>query len=196
MTDRKDFKRRVRERQARTGESYTTARAQVEARRPGAVPVVETVDVAEAAARLGLRCHVVIASTLLDQVDGELVLERIRDALIATDSDPATDLMRAVALRGEQPLGARREALLAGRLRDWNDPELRRFVARARAGIGGVSERHHALALAIRDVMVLCWLTTWPVRDRDDRSAALYISTVDGNDEAIVLSIRARRSAP
>jgi hypothetical protein len=196
MTDRKDFKRRVRERQARTGESYTTARMQVESRRPGAVPVVETIDVAEAAARLGLRCHVVIASTLLDLLDGELVLERIRDALIGTDSDPATELMRAVALRGENPLGVRRHPLMAGRLRDWNDPELRQFIARARAGIGGVSERHHVLALTIRDVMALCWLTTWPVNGPDDRTPALYVSTVDGNDEAIVLSIRARRSAP
>jgi hypothetical protein len=187
MTDRKDFKRRVRERQARTGESYTTARMQVESRRPGAVPVVETVDVGEAARALGLRCHVVIASTLLDLLDAELVLGRIRDALIGTDSDPATELMRAVALRGEHPLGVRRHALMAGRLRDWNDGDLRRFLTRARAGIGGVSERHHVLALTIRDVAVLCWLTTWPVNGPDDRTPALFLTTFEGALDGLIV---------
>ena len=71
MTAKKDFKRRVRERQAKTGESYTAARAQVMAQagstdaavlestaeskaesKPSAISVVELVDASEEARSL------------------------------------------------------------------------------------------------------------------------------------------------
>src|SRR5687768_13164633 len=96
MTAKRDFKKRVRRRQAATGESYTAARARVLAERPGsvaepaaaaaatrpsAVPVLELVDVTEAAEALGLRCRATMAMPLARQLGVTTALTRLRDAL-------------------------------------------------------------------------------------------------------------------
>ncbi len=69
MTAKKDLKRRVRERQAQTGESYVTARRHVVAQAPEpespkrpVIHVDEMHDITEAAAKLGWRCRVVISA--------------------------------------------------------------------------------------------------------------------------------------
>lgn len=152
MTAKKDLKRLVRERQQRTGESYVTARRNVLARaegqeqdaeeRPPAIPVVEMISLTEAAQKLGMKCRVVIASTLAQCADPGAVLERVRDALLSTEDDPGTRALRAAVFRGEVPVAADRE--LAARIL-----EARRFVARALAGIGGVSENGNLLALHV-----------------------------------------------
>jgi hypothetical protein len=68
MTKRRDLKRRVRERQEKTGESYVTARRHVlvdpaengpAPASPGtAIPVVEMITLTEHATRLGMKCRV------------------------------------------------------------------------------------------------------------------------------------------
>ena len=55
MTDRRDFKRRVRARQAHTGESYMVALQHVRAQRPPRVPMIELVDLTPVGKALGLR---------------------------------------------------------------------------------------------------------------------------------------------
>lgn len=171
MTRKKDLKRRVRARQQRTGEPYTAARRAVlegaptetDAEPPGAGPtaparppfqVVEMDDCTTAAAAAGLRCTAAVARELAEQVDVAAALRRLRAALDATADDPAFEQLRAVALRGERPRRARPPD-------GW--PEgLRRFMARARAGIGGVSEGGTMLALQVEGargmVTMLCHL--------------------------------------
>jgi hypothetical protein len=91
MTAKRDFKRRVRERQARTGERYTTARRHALAARaselPTAVPVVQLHDVSSEGARLGFRCQIVIAPVLSERAATPVVLAGLRDALIAAPGD-------------------------------------------------------------------------------------------------------------
>jgi hypothetical protein len=151
--------------------------------RTDAVQVIETIDASEEAARLGLRCHVALSSALVERLDRTLVLERIRDALVGTDSDPGTELLRAVALRGEHPRSLDPTGVSALRSVNWRGGELRRFLARARAGIGGVNERGDGLALVIRDVAVLCWLASWPIHGPRVRGPALFITTLDAGLE-------------
>lgn len=152
MTRKRDLKRLVRERQEKTGESYTTARRRVIARgsppppapppQGSTIPVVEMISLSAEARRLGLRCRVAIASTLAARVDPTAVLERVRDALRATADDPGTGPLRAAALRGEaiDCSGWPRRAGLRG---------VRQFVARALAGIGGVSDEGNMMALPV-----------------------------------------------
>jgi transcriptional regulator of aromatic amino acid metabolism len=160
MTAKKDLKKRVRERAARTGESYTTAREHVVGKvARGGFLVVETRDLSEEAARLGIRCPVRMFAELARRVDSSAVLVRLRDVLRATEQDPGTELLRAVVLRGAQP-----ELPLAYRsVTGGGDEE---FAARARAGIGGVSERGTTLALPVAGrkgfEMVVCELCLSP----------------------------------
>jgi hypothetical protein len=139
MTDKRDLKRRVRDRQAHTGESYMTALRNVRGASPGtnAVPVVELIDLTEIAAPLGIKCGIKMVPALVDLVDAAAMLTRLRDALITTVNDPQLGLFRSVVLAGERPWVP--EA--------FRDP--RPFYARVRAGIGGVSESGRMLALAV-----------------------------------------------
>jgi hypothetical protein len=149
MTRKKDLKRHVRARQQRTGESYVAARRAVLADRDapppapttGTIDVVEMDDCTELAHSLGFRCSVAIARHLAAQVAAPSALARLREVLLGTLDDPAFDAFRAVALRGERPVRPR----LALR---WPD-ELRRFVARVRVGVGGVSEGGTIVAIPV-----------------------------------------------
>lgn len=137
MTARRDLKRRVRERQARTGESYMTALRHVLDNRP-AVPVVELIDITDIAAALGIACRARLTPTLADRIDAASALRQLRDALVATLRDPALDLMRRVVLGGESPS-----------IKPTSIDVTRRFMTRVRAGIGGVAEHGRLLALAV-----------------------------------------------
>lgn len=159
MTDRRDFKKRVRERQAATGENYTTARAQVLAQRPrAAVPVVEMIDASAQARLLGLSCAVLVAQPVIEQIELIRLLSRLRDALIACEGDPRAERMRAIALHGAPPP---REPVVLGEARF---AETQRFYARARAGLGGFSARGQLLALHLDGVAVVC--SFWPRSNR------------------------------
>jgi hypothetical protein len=138
MTVKRDLKRRVRERQGRTGESYMTALRHVLDQRPSVVPVVEMIELSEVAAAMGIQCRVRMAPVLADRIDAVGALRRLREALIATERDRAFDLMRRVVLHGEAPV-MRPHSFDAGR----------RFQARVRAGIGGISEHGRMLALMV-----------------------------------------------
>jgi hypothetical protein len=155
MTAKRDLKRRVRERAARTGESYVTARRHVvqaddapaaalapaPAKSAPAMEVVELLDLTADAAQLGLRCRVFMPPSIAAAADPAVVLARLRDVLVGTEGDPLTARLRAVALAGKPSPApsARRPDLTA----------LRRFFQRARAGLGGVSDDGSALALPI-----------------------------------------------
>lgn len=160
MTAKRDLKKHVRERQARTGEAYVTALRHVLAARDGGgdpVPVVEMEDVSAAAQDCGLRFRAVMFPGLRRRVDPKAALTRLRQVLDETGEDPAFEPLRAVLLGGEW-----RQAELDGA----DILRARQFLERARAGVGGVSEGGTRVALQIegRDgpELVLFVLRLWP----------------------------------
>jgi hypothetical protein len=140
MTEKRDLKRLVRERQARTGESYVTALRQVQAQKQPTIAVVELVDLTEIGAPLGYKRRIWCTPTLLAQLDAVATLTRFRDLLLATGRDRNFDLMRDVALRGLTPQAPR--ARMA-------NTEMVDFLARARAGLGGVSGSGRMVAVNV-----------------------------------------------
>jgi hypothetical protein len=170
MTAKRDLKRRVRERQGRTGESYMTALRQVLDQRPSVVPVVELIELSEVAAAMGIACRVRMAPVLADRIDAVGALRRLREALIATERDPAFSLFRQVVLHGESP-AVRTSGHHAGR----------RFLARVRAGIGGISEHGRLLGLVVNGrhspemIVFMLWLT--PVGYTQYRPSLVLTST-------------------
>lgn len=187
MTDRRDLKRRIRARMAKTGESYTTARKHVleagdeappaPAAPASRVPVIEMFEVTELAARVGLRCEVAFSSSVPPRLDRERVLARIRDALLGTEADPQTEVLRAGVLRGE----------LAGKLKAaGSHPVLemyrgtRQFLKRAAAGIGGVSEGGTLLALVVDEQPIVCVLSRRGRVGEPPGDPWLMVTTPDG----------------
>lgn len=170
MTDKKDLKRRIRERMAKTGESYTAARQHVIARVPSSAPaeptprpaeptpppaapnppfdVVEPLVLDELTASLGFRCAVRVFPAFAAQVAPARVLITLRDSLLATEGDASTQTVRAVAFRGE-PLESSAE------VRAGNMDLLRQYLERVRAGIAGPSPLGTMLALSVEGTMVL-----------------------------------------
>jgi len=121
MTVKRDFKRRVRQRQARTGESYVTARRHLLASRPShqddddhdegggpqprRISVVELIDVSDEARRIGLACRVLMFPSLVeriapDRVLAPFVIGRSRVCDVVIDADGVADEHAAVILRG------------------------------------------------------------------------------------------------
>jgi hypothetical protein len=155
MTAKKDLKRRVRDRQEKTGESYVTARRHVLAAAPAepapdessAIDYDEMLDLTARGEALGFACRVYSSTKLGRLVDHESLLHRIRDIVHATTEDPDMAKIRAVTLRGEHPV-------LPARTADWW-AQTRQFVRRAMAGIGGISEAGNMLAFAHDGTMVL-----------------------------------------
>jgi hypothetical protein len=143
MTAKRDLKRRVRERQTRTGESYVTALRHVTAQGnpEPAVPVVELIDLTEVGAPLGFKCKIWMFPGLARRIDAAAALERLRAILVALERDPELDRMRDLALRGV--------CAAPGRLDLEELEDYRRFLERTRAGLGGVSPRGNMIAFHV-----------------------------------------------
>jgi hypothetical protein len=181
MTKKHDLKRRVRDRQAQTGESYTAARRQVigeadvpdgpdEATSDSKVPVFELVDATEPAAKLGFKCRILMFPSLVEAVAPGVVLDTLHKLLVTTTGDPETARIWSVAIGGfERP---------RGRVAVRSLEATQRFLARAQAGLGGASEDGSMLAIHVAGkggvVPVLC--THWP------HKTALVLAVIDGTD--------------
>ncbi|HTJ42793.1 MAG TPA: hypothetical protein VL463_11905 [Kofleriaceae bacterium] len=122
------------------------------AQAPAPAIAVEEMLALSSAAAVGFRCDVLASSRLLAALSEARLLERIRDALIATDQDPALAVLRSVAFHALRPAGGKLDA------RWWD--QTRRFGERVRAGIGGVIERGDMMAMHIDGVFVLCTATS------------------------------------
>lgn len=180
MTAKRDLKKRVRERQAKTGESYTAARRHVLAAKPAndapepepaaagdspptsPIPVDSLVDHSALATSVGLRCKILMTAKLAEALDPARVLIGLREVLLATLRDPATDLLRAVGLHGDATTASHTRA---------RDPRQTNFVARLRAGFGATSSDGHALGFHLDGTTIVC--SVWR------RSPALVLCTLD-----------------
>jgi len=184
MTAKRDLKKRVRDRQAKTGESYTAALRHVLAAKPeetddttipapatgGPQPVTPStpiavdalVDLTATASSVGLRCNILMTEALADALDPKRILLELRLALLTTVRDPTTDLLRAIALHGDTtsaPLGRAR------------DPRQVHFLARVRAGASAISSDGRALGFHIDGVAIVC--SIWR------RQATLVVTTLE-----------------
>jgi hypothetical protein len=130
MTKKKDLKRRVRERQAKTGESYTAALAQVRGPRISAVP-----EATKEAQGAGLRCKAFVSERLRQGGDLPALFLRVREMLEALGAPACGPL-----LRGELSPGRIPDAVRLG-------VEARRFLSEVRAGARGVSRDGRLFAL-------------------------------------------------
>ncbi len=175
MTQQRDLKRRVRDRQAQTGESYMTALRQVQAQKPPAFPVVELVDLTEIGAALGFKCRIVMAPNLTEEIDTTGALMRLRDVLLTRDRDGSLETFRAVVLRGER----RQFRLTQGTFDD-----ARELIQRARAGLGGVSEGGRLLAMHVdgKSGATMVLFTLWLLPDIMPmmREPSLILASLDG----------------
>ena len=176
MTAKRDLKKRVRERQARTGERYTTALAEVLQERPGRVPVLELVELTADAAALGLRCRAAMFPDVAAAVDGASVLARLRDALLATRDDPRLNLLRSALLDGARlPAPARRPLEVVA--------DVHAFRDRVRAGLAGVSDGGTMLALTVEArrggvELVVCRLAAPPPVPGPPRDPLLLLGSL------------------
>jgi len=163
MTRRRDLKRRVRDRQSHTGESYTTALRHVQAQahdpaaeaRPPDLPgvpisVVELVELSELAEVIGLRARVTMAPDLVDQLHVSDALLQIRRAL----HRPELAVMREVLIEG------------AARYHTLEIEDVLRFNRRVERLRPGVSDSGKMAALYLEGVrgrvLVVLWLSLPP----------------------------------
>ena len=132
MTKKKDLKRRVRERQEGTGESYTAALAHIRK-----LPRIEEVpDATREALAAGLSCNAVVSKPLRAAGDLTPLFVRIRETLSALGSSLATRDAIPDAM-----------VLMA---------EARRFLAGVRAGARGLSRDERILAVEWSGIVVVC----------------------------------------
>ncbi|PTL78805.1 hypothetical protein [Vitiosangium sp. GDMCC 1.1324] len=146
MTVKKDLKKRIRERQEKTGESYTTARMHVLNQGPSETPEVRPVvlrEVTPLAEAMGLKGKAFLSSHFPGQLTRP-ALERLREVLLATQGEPATRRMRAVLLRGEPDT----LELVSLALELWG--ETRVFTRDLRLGMRGPSRSGRTLSFELQ----------------------------------------------
>jgi hypothetical protein len=112
-----------------------------------------------------------------------LALARLRAALVGVEDDPALEKLRAVALLGESPRWEGQAMVEEGK----------RFLARARAGIGGVSQGGRLLALPVESkegletILFLVWAGQLL------RPPAMILTSLDGLTVDPILGFAERR---
>lgn len=158
------------------------ARVVPEDRAPTAIPVVELHDMTPHAADLGLRCRVLVGADAL-LIDPRRSLERLRDVLLATASDPALALMRGGVLWGQVPRPLR-----------WGEAELHQYLERVRAGIGGPGPGGWMLAFVVDGETLLAMLSKRRDSGTHDAYPLLYLRGTDklGYDELALAGITLR----
>ena len=160
MTTKKTLKERVRERQQKTGERYTTALAHFRANSE------EPSDITALAREAGLTCTA-SASARLPQARVRPALEALKALLLALGSDTGAAKMAAVLLRGEPgaPVSANgiSEAV-----------EARSFMSGVASGRRGVSANGRCAAFDTEDRTVVATVL-W----HGARPAFLYLAPLD-----------------
>jgi len=145
MTKKKDLKKRVRERKAKTGESYTAALLHVRGPRKGGPLIREAPDATAEAVAEGLRCTAIVSAALRALPDLRPLFARLREMLEALDADACGALLRGEAAPPRIPVIA-------------DVPEARRFLASVRAGSRGLSRDGRLFALSWQGRTVVGWM--------------------------------------
>ncbi|MFL5352075.1 hypothetical protein [Archangium sp.] len=149
MTVKKDLKKRIRERQEKTGESYSTARMHVLNQAPAEAPA-EAPKVSQESLRevtllveaLEMKGQAFLTPGFSEAL-ARPALERLRELLLATRDEPSTRWLRAVLLDGEP------DAVDFGSLaREWG--EARVFMRNLRLGLRGPSRSGRTLSFELR----------------------------------------------
>lgn len=145
MTKKKDLKRRVRERKARTGESYTAALGQIAKK-----PCIESAPSALGEARAeGFRGDAAVSPKLRAMGDLRPLFARLRELLQALDSSACGPLFRGEAAPLRLPKPA--DALLE-----------RDFLSRVRDGERGLGASGRMAALAWNGQVVIAHFSIFP----------------------------------
>jgi hypothetical protein len=135
--------------------------------------VVEMIDVTEDARAAGFACTVKLSQALARAIEPKHALARLHRVLVDTADDPSMSMLRAVGLRAERPPRPRTED-------GWMDHR-KQFVARMRAGIGGVSDSGATLALPADGrhglVMMVCQVGAGLMRPAEPPT--IMFTTVD-----------------
>ena len=173
MTKHKTLKQRVRERQAKTGERYTTALAHLQAHRRGAL-TAEPFDATRLARERGFACTASVSEKLSRGPQPErrvrAVLDALKALLLALDGDAGAERMTAVLLHGEPgPAGAPHAIAEAA--------EARTFLAAVAAGRRGVSSNGRLAAFDADGQTVVATLLWEGLRAK--RPAFLYLAALD-----------------
>jgi hypothetical protein len=157
MTQKKDLKRRVRERMAKTGERYAAALRQVTAK------VEPELEADSYLIKAPFKCQLMASREVYRRVladQGAGLAARVAEVVKALESDPAGVLFqRAVA--GEVPGPRRDPAVLVMR---WGErlAERARYVRRLELGLRGVSGDGCILTFDFGGEVVVASLSLWP----------------------------------
>ncbi|MFT3693732.1 MAG: hypothetical protein QM831_11365 [Kofleriaceae bacterium] len=151
MTAKRDLKRRVRDRQAKTGESYTAALRHVRAAEaePTTTPISvdALVDITTAATDIGLRCKVLVSEALAARVPPARLMVGLREVLLATGRDPAMHVLCAIGFHGDASSVPTSRSI---------DPRQTQFLAQLRAGVGGIAASGRALGFHLDGTAIVC----------------------------------------
>ncbi|QRN94686.1 hypothetical protein JRI60_37045 [Archangium violaceum] len=145
MTLKKNLKKRVRARQEKTGESYTTARMHVLNQEQASRPKVSQESLREVTPlvdEVGLTGQAFLMPRFLESL-ARPALKRLRELLLATRDEPATQRMRAVLLNGEPDTMD-----FASLSREWVQTQA--FLRNLRLGMRGPSRSGRLLSFELR----------------------------------------------
>ena len=188
MTNKKTLKQRVRERQEKTGERYTTALSHVRAMAPEPVQV-ELHEVSRAAELEGFACQA-FASEALWQAECNLgapearfrgVLLRLRTLLQARSASQAAAKVASLLLQGDQAavsLGSAVEEMFIAR----------DFIAQAQAGVRGVARNGRLVVFDVprgeaqAAVVAVVMASPFP---REGRGPVLWLSGLGERGEGL-----------
>lgn len=137
MTKKKDLKKRVRARQEKTGERYTTARAQLTR-----ALIPEAPSATPEALAAGLRCNAAVSGKLRALGDLRPLFARLRELLEALGAAACGPLLLGEPAPRRMP-----------QMADW--VEARRFLSQASAGTLGLSRDGTMVAFAWNDLTVV-----------------------------------------
>lgn len=191
MTAKKHLKQRVRERQEKTGERYSTALAHIRGQAPAVEQQVQP-EVTEWAKIEGLHCTAFVTEPLWNSERASAdraawfraAFARLRSLLLAVEGAPGTHALCSAILRGEPKTVSIPHTIQ-------EVVEARRFMAEVRAGVRGVSRNGRLVAWDVPQpggdpvtLMALCVVP--PVMSEPPRPPILWLFTRDGSSGTLL----------
>ena len=188
MTKKKGLKRLVRERQAKTGERYSTALVHVRGKEKSPIPFEECHDASSWAAREGLHCRAVVSEKLWQAEEAagapddrfHLIFGKLRAILVASRSDPSFGDVCAALLEGKKTRVA-----VPNAVREVADS--RRFLEQTRAGVRGFSSSGRMIAFDAprgEEPVTLIGVLIFAPPSPESRPPLLWLSPLEEREQA------------